>query len=177
MKYYAMLDRSSDQNRFRACFYNKSNLKELEPDLKRLVQEYVPLQVNGDQPVDLDKWLKAVEANPDRSKLIPTQIGSVTELKARITHAKDTFREAKERLAKSVENLSVVEGACESDLQKHIEKTKQANGQLRSYIARVFGKFESLLSMTGRADTNRDDQDVLIEKQNELLARLTGIES
>ena len=83
--------------------------------------------VDAQKPVDLDKWLKAVEANPDRETLIPTQICSVAELKTRIAHAKSTFCGAKERLRQSVENLNVIEAACQTDLQKHLEKTNLAN--------------------------------------------------
>ena len=60
MKYVSMIDSSSEHNRFRGCFYNRANVKELPAELQRILSDYVPLVVNKNQPVDLDKWLEVV---------------------------------------------------------------------------------------------------------------------
>ena len=77
-----MLDRSSTQNRFRACLYNKFEKDNHSREEVKLIKEYVPESLeNNTFPVDMHKWMKAINDNPDHEKLIPTQIGSVAELK------------------------------------------------------------------------------------------------
>jgi hypothetical protein len=56
-----MISPGTDENRFRACFYNK--IAKMPADQKKFMNENIPLRVN-DEPVDLSKWLKAVEKNP-----------------------------------------------------------------------------------------------------------------
>jgi len=50
---------------------------------RKFLAENVPKHV-GNDPVDLYKWLDAVDKNPDRSLLFPVQISSVRDLKKRI---------------------------------------------------------------------------------------------
>lgn len=49
-----MITPGTEDNRFRACFYNKIN--KFPADQKKFIAENVPLKING-EPVDLSKWL------------------------------------------------------------------------------------------------------------------------
>jgi hypothetical protein len=61
-----MITPGNHENRFRACFYNKIN--KLPADQKKFLNENVPLSING-EPIDLSKWLTAVEKNPSKNTL------------------------------------------------------------------------------------------------------------
>ena len=78
--YLKMVSTGSDQNRFRSCFYNK--ISKLPADQKKFLFENIPVKI-GNEPVDLAKWLKTVEKNPQKNVLGVTQINSVSELKDR----------------------------------------------------------------------------------------------
>ena len=95
-----MLDPGSAQNRFRACLYNRVDLEKLPADERSFMQSHVPVACDG-KPVDLDKWIKATEHNPQKNALVTTQIASVAELKARVDLARQTIRAAHDRLLKS----------------------------------------------------------------------------
>ena len=64
--YNKMISSGTEENRFRACFYNK--ISKLPADQKKFMAENIPLKVNN-EPVDLSKWLKAVEKNPQKNVL------------------------------------------------------------------------------------------------------------
>ena len=49
-----------------------------------------------------------MEENPDRETLVPTQVCSVKELKDRTLSVLKGVKDAKERLAKAKETLSVI---------------------------------------------------------------------
>jgi hypothetical protein len=59
--YQKMVSTGNDENRFRACFYNK--ISKFPADQKKFMQENIPLRIDN-EPVDLNKWLAAVEKNP-----------------------------------------------------------------------------------------------------------------
>ncbi len=60
----------------------------------------------------MHKWLQAVEKNPFKSVLVPTQVSSVLELKERTLTVLKAIREAKKRLEHAKEQISVVEKTC-----------------------------------------------------------------
>lgn len=78
--YLRMISSGTDENRFRACFYNK--ISKFPAEQKKFLFENIPLKV-GNDPVDLSKWLKAAEKNPQRNVLGVTQLNSVAEVKDR----------------------------------------------------------------------------------------------
>lgn len=82
--YMQAVDTRSKQNRFRACLYNQiPNYQNLKREETQFFIENVPREFNG-IPVDLHKWLQAVETNPDKARLVPTQISSTAQLKERV---------------------------------------------------------------------------------------------
>ena len=64
--YIRMLDPGSSQNRFRACLYNRADLDKLPPNERNFMLSHMPVTCDG-KPVDLDKWIKATEENPDKN--------------------------------------------------------------------------------------------------------------
>lgn len=95
--YQKMITPGSDENRFRACFYNKIN--KFPAEQKKFLAENVPLTVSG-EPVDLAKWLKAVEKNPSKNTLGVTQTNSVAGLKERAEAILVGIKKTRERLEK-----------------------------------------------------------------------------
>ena len=66
--------------------------------------ENVPLRVNG-EPVDLEKWLKAVERNPQKNLLGVTQIKSVEELKQRAAMVLSSIKQTRKRMTLVTEQM------------------------------------------------------------------------
>jgi len=64
--YLKMVSTGNDQNRFRSCFYNK--ISKFPADQKKFLLENIPVTI-GNEPVDLAKWLKMVEKNPQKNVL------------------------------------------------------------------------------------------------------------
>ena len=75
-QYGEFLSQTSASNRFRGVVYNKISSDFYNIDQQKFLAENVPtsLQINEGVivPVDLDKWMTAVEKNPDRLKFVPT---------------------------------------------------------------------------------------------------------
>ena len=101
-----MLDRKNENNRFRACFYNKIDMNQ-NAQVREHLANHVPVSING-APVNLSNWMKAVENNPDRARLVPHQITSTAELKERMAKILETTAKVKKRLQAAKENLNIV---------------------------------------------------------------------
>ena len=123
-------------------------------------------------PVDLHKWLQAMEKNPLKSVLVPTQISSVLELKERTFTVLKAVREAKKRLEHAKEQISVVEKTCDDDIAKEIESAHERNQLIKARLGQVFGKFERILTDQGRANVDKRPQEDLISHQKALLRKL-----
>ena len=134
-QYCSMLERESEYNRFRACFYNKVDQEKLNLEAIKFLNEHVPSALIGDDgtilPVDLHKWLDVAEANPDKEKLSVTQIGSVSELKQRMDVVLESVKKTRERLQASKDHLSVVQVQCESDLQQSLDSACSNNALIK----------------------------------------------
>lgn len=59
--------------------------------------ENIPLRIEN-EPVDLSKWLKAVEKNPQKNVLGVTQIKSVHELKDRAKLVLESIKKTRKRM-------------------------------------------------------------------------------
>ena len=59
----------SAQNRFRGCLFNKIAVENKKD--RDFLLEHVPTKV-GSAPVDLEKWMRAVQDNPERGQFLPT---------------------------------------------------------------------------------------------------------
>ena len=82
-----MLDCSNDASRFRGCLYNKLDKETVPEEVAKFLAQNVPVSLSHESgsalPVDLHKWMDAVERNPYPKDLLVTQISSVSELKQR----------------------------------------------------------------------------------------------
>ena len=96
-----------------------------------------------------------MEKNPIRSKLVPTQLNSVSELKKRAKKTLEAVKKANERLQTSQKNLKSIRETCDEDLKNAIANTRDKNTIIRSRLTRIFGKFERILHEQGRA---KDDK-------------------
>ena len=61
------------------------------------MRDNVPVRV-GNAPVDLEKWLRVVQENPERGNFLPTQIASTAELKERTMKVLTGVKAAKTRV-------------------------------------------------------------------------------
>ena len=64
-----------------------------------------------------------MEKNPIRSKLVPTQLNSVSELKERAKKTLEAVKKANERLKTSQKNLKSIRETCDEDLRNAIANT------------------------------------------------------
>lgn len=163
--YNAILEPQSDQNRFRACLYNKAS-EQIPEQQKKFMHTNIPKQI-GDKPVDMHKWMLAMQVNPSPDQLMPTQISSVTELKERTFKILDAVKKAKTRLKQVTQNMEQLQVACDDDIRLGLKKAKSANQQIRDRLTSVFGKFEQLLIEQGRAQVQREDKEELLKSQKE----------
>ena len=85
----------------------------------------------GGAPVDLDKWMQAIQNNPDREKFLPTQISSTKELKDRTLAVLKGIKDAKARLKSDKESLELVQKACESDVEQQMKSVQEKNLLIR----------------------------------------------
>lgn len=105
--YKGALDPSSDQNRFRACVYNKIDPSKTPSEQLKFMRENIPLAING-KPVDLAKWTQAVENKPAQNELLPTQVASTAELKERTLNVLKSIKEVALRTNHVKQTLGIV---------------------------------------------------------------------
>ena len=124
--YKQAIDPASAKNRFRGCLFNKINAKGANAQDLQFIQEHVPVFL-GSAPVDLEKWIRAVQVNPERREFAPTQVSSVAELKERTLKVLKAVREARDRLKHDKDNLDLVQKSCEEEVCKAIQTAHEKN--------------------------------------------------
>ena len=149
-QYANALDQTSHQNRFRAVVYNKVDSQGLGQEESKFVAEMIPLTITSSSgaqvPVDLQKWTNAVERNPDKDNLVPTQLSSVAELKKRVELVMRAVKIARERADLTSKRQHEMEKAFESHLSQSTRAVLAADQEIRQRLTRVFGKLENFLA-------------------------------
>jgi len=154
-----MISTGSDKNRFRCILYNK--ISKLSRQQKQFLAENIPQGIGG-EPVDLHKWLQAVENNPAKNTLTPTQINSVEELKTRAAATLNAIKRAKERLREVTETMNANYKTCDEDVRLKLQRAYEANAQIISRLTMVFAKFDMVMREQGLLHVDKVSQDQLI---------------
>lgn len=114
--YHEILEQTSENNRFRGIVYNKKS-KNMPEEYSKFLTENVPRAIHPGKPVDLHKWLNAVENNPMKDELHPDQVSSVSELKERTLKTLANVKKTREKLKHVSESMHCVQRACDDDIR------------------------------------------------------------
>ena len=86
-------------------------------EYSKFLTENVPRAIHPGKPVDLHKWLNAVENNPMKGELHPDQVSSVSELKERTLKTLANVKKTREKLKHVSESMHCVQRACDDDIR------------------------------------------------------------
>lgn len=81
----------------------------------------------GNDPVDLSKWLKAEEKNPQRNVLGVTQLNSVAEVRDRAKLVLESMQKTKKRMALVTEQMHNLHKQCDEDLHIKLQRAYESN--------------------------------------------------
>ena len=124
--YHEILEQTSENNRFRGIVYNKKS-KNMPEEYSKFLTENVPRAIHPGKPVDLHKWLNAVENNPMKDELHPDQVSSVSELKERTLKTLANVKKTREKLKHVSESMHCVQRACDDDIRCNLQRAKDGN--------------------------------------------------
>eukprot|EP00347_Sterkiella_histriomuscorum_P001956 403370023 len=170
-----VLHPQQNQNKFVAHFYDKYQAQ-FPKEMKKILQTSIPYQTTSkddtqDQPLqcpsNIPKWIKAMEANPNKNDYYITQVNSYADLKDRVNVTQETLKKLNARLTTVKETLNKTQQTCDTDLQSQIYQSRLRNEAIMKKLIVVFGKFEELLCMDRGRGIMRAEHEALNDQYNE----------